>query len=205
MAPLQIAPAGGNLKTIGPHPGRATARILAAAVEEAEATGWYELRLHRVADRAGVSLAEVLAHYRDADAIADALFAAALAEMVAIPPGEVAGLAPSGRAEVVLMRWFGALAERRALVGDMLRTKRHLSHPHHWVPMAFNLSRLMHWALDAARLDARGLARQAEEVGITLVFLRALSVFPGDDAALTRTRGVLRSGLRVLDRLPRRA
>ncbi|HZF77870.1 MAG TPA: hypothetical protein VE033_18790 [Acetobacteraceae bacterium] len=203
MATAQIAPGGANLKSIGPHPGRVTARILAAALEEAEGAGWYELRLHRVADRAGLSLPEVLAHYRDADAIADALFTAALTEMVAIPPEEVAGRSPSGRAEAVLMRWFGALADNRRVVGEMLRTKRHLSHPHHWVPMAFNLSRLMHWALDAARLDARGLARQAEEVGITLVFLRALQVFPGDDAGLARTRRVLRRGLRFLDRLPR--
>ncbi len=208
MAPLQIAPRGAVIKTTAAWEGtrrRIADRVLEAALDEAAESGWYELRLHRVADRAGIGLPDLLALYRDADAIADAWFERALEAMLALPEAELAGLTPSARAEAALMRWFGAQAERRRLVGEMLRTKRHLSHPHHWVPMAFNLSRLMHWALEAARLDARGLARQAEEVGLTLVFLAALAAFPADDTALSRTRGTLRGGLRFLDRLPRRA
>lgn len=85
----------------------------------------------------------------------------------------------------------------------MLRAKLHPSHPHHWVPAVFSLSRLVHWALDVARLDARGLARQAEEVGVTLAVLAALAVFPTDDEALRRTRAALRLGLGFLDRLRR--
>ena len=102
------------------------------------------------------------------------------------------------------MRWFGALADNRRVVGEMLRTKRHLSHPHHWVPMAFSLSRLIHWALEAARLDARGLPRQAEEVGLTLVFMRALQVWLNDGSpGQRRTRAYLRCNLGWLDWLPR--
>jgi len=90
-------------------------------------------------------------------------------------------------------------------VGSMLGAKLHPSHPHHWVPLAFDLSRLMHWALEAARLDARGLARQAEEVGLTLVFLRALTLWLRDDSPdQARTRGFLARNLGWLDRLPRR-
>lgn len=179
-------------------------RVLVAALDEAAAGGWYELRLHRVADRVGVSLPQLLAEFRDADAIADAYFEDALAAMLAVPAQEVEGLPPSARMERVLMRWFGHGAAHRRAVGGMLRAKMHTSHPHHWVPAVFNLSRLMHWALEAARLDARGLARQAEEVGLTAAFLGALAVFPRDDEALTRTQMVLLQGLRFLDRLPRR-
>ena len=106
---------------------------------------------------------------------------------------------------VALMRWFDAQAAHRRVVGSMIGAKLHLSHPHHWVPLAFNLSRLIHWALDAARLDARGAARQAEEVGLTLVFLRALRVWLGDGSpGQRRTRAFLRRNLGWLDRLPRR-
>lgn len=179
-------------------------RILDAALAEAERGGWYDLRLAAVAERARVPLATLLSHYRDADAIADAWFARALAAMVEGDPPE-AGAPPSARVETVLMRWFMAQQGHRRVAGAMLRAKLHLSHPHHWVPMVFSLSRLIHWALDAARLDARGLARQAEEVGLTALFLRTLPVWQRDDTpGLERTRAVLRRGLGWLDRLPRR-
>jgi AcrR family transcriptional regulator len=177
-------------------------RIMAAAMEAAAEGGWYDLRLHRVAGRAGATLPALLAEFRDADAIADAWFEEALAAMLAVEPGWLSG-PPSERMEAVLMRWFSHQAEHRAVVGSMLRAKLHASHPHHWVPAVFNLSRLMHWALDAARLDARGWARQAEEVGLTLAFLGALAVFPRDEDGLPRTRAVLRRGVGFLDRLPR--
>jgi len=181
------------------------ARILAAAVEEAAEAGWYDLRLHRVAARLGIGLPDLLAEFRDADAIADAWFAAALAAMLAVPEEALDGLSPAARAEAVLMRWFAHQAPHRRVVGGMLRAKLHPSHPHHWVPAAFNLSRLMHWALEAARLDSRGLPRQAEEVGLTLAFLGALARFPGDAPGLDNTRAALRRGVGFLDRLPRRA
>lgn len=178
-------------------------RIIAAAMEDAAEAGWYELRLHRVADRLGIGLPDLLAEFRDADAIADAWFAGALAAMLATPAETLEGLPASVRLEQVLMRWFRHQAEHRAVVAGMLRAKMHLSHPHHWAPAIFNLSRLMHWALEAARLDSRGIARQLEEVGLTLAFLRALADFARDDNELSRTRAALRRSLAPLDRLPR--
>lgn len=181
------------------------ARVLAAALAEAAAApgGWYGLRLHRVADRAGLSLAELRAAFRDADAIADLWFEEALAAMLDGPaPQHVAAAA---RLETVLWRWFAHQAPHRRVVGTMVRAKLHPSHLHHWVPAVFHVSRLIHWALDAARCDARGsLARQAEEVGATAAFLAALAVFPRDDATLRATGQRLRVGLAILDRLPRR-
>jgi AcrR family transcriptional regulator len=179
-------------------------RILEAALAEAEQSGWYELRLAAVAARAGVPLVDLLARYRDADAIADAWFTRALAAMLAGDAPDPAD-PPSLRVETALMRWFDAQEPRRAVAGAMLRAKLHPSHPHHWVPMVFSLSRLVHWVLEAARLDARGLARQAEEVGLTLVVLRALAAWQRDPTpGLERTRAVLRRSLTWLDRLPRR-
>ena len=57
----------------GPDPLRD--RIIDAAVAlaaEDAGGGWYDLRLHLVAQRLGVPLEAVLERFRDADAIADA-------------------------------------------------------------------------------------------------------------------------------------
>jgi len=179
-------------------------RILDAALAEAEDAGWYDLRLAAVAVRAAVPLATLLKHYRDADAIADAWFARALAAMAGGDP-PAPGDPASARVETALMRWFAAQQPHRRVAGAMLRAKLHPSHPHHWVPMVFSLSRLVHWVLEAARVDARGLARQAEEVGLTALLLRALPVWQRDDTpGLDRTRAFLRRNLGWLDRLKRR-
>ena len=181
-------------------------RILDAAVAVAEEdAGWYDLRLHLVARRLDLPLATVLDHFRDTDTIADAWFARALRAMLREPEPGFDALPPSGRVHAVLMRWFDAQAAHRRVVGSMIGAKLHPSHPHHWVPMVFSLSRLIHWVLEAARLDARGLPRQAEEVGLTLLFLRALRVWLDDRSpGQERTRAVLRRNLGWLDRLPRR-
>jgi AcrR family transcriptional regulator len=181
-------------------------RILDAAVAVAEEdAGWYDLRLHLVARRLDLPLATVLDHFRDADAVADAWFARALRAMLREPEPGFVSLPPSTRVHTVLMRWFDAQAAHRRAVGSMIGAKLHPSHPHHWAPMVFSLSRLIHWALEAARLDARGLPRQAEEVGLTLVFLRALRVWLADASpGQRRTRAYLHRNLGWLDWLPRR-
>jgi AcrR family transcriptional regulator len=183
----------------GPHPLRD--RILDMAFAVAEETGWYDLRLHVVAQRLNLPLAMVQDCFRDTDAIANAWFACALREP---EPGFIS-LPPSTRVHTVLMRWVDAQAAHRQVVGSMIGAKLHPSHPHYWVPTVFSLSRLIHWVLEAARLDARHLPRQAEEVGLTPLFLQALRVWL-DDASprQQRTRGFLRRNLAWLDWLPRR-
>jgi hypothetical protein len=72
--------------------------------------------------------------------------------------------------------------------------------------MIFSLSRLIHWVLEAARLDARGLPRQAEELRLTLLFVRVLRLWLHDASPdQQRSRDFLRRNLAWLDRLPRRA
>jgi AcrR family transcriptional regulator len=205
VAWLHLTPVEDAMAEPDPLRDRIVDAALAAAEEDAGG-GWYDLRVHLVARRLGVPLSAVLERFRDADAIADAWFARALRAMLRDEPGpEIEAMPPSARVHAALMRWFDAQAAHRRAVRGMIGAKLHPSHPHHWVPMVFNLSRLIHWALEAARLDARGLPRQAEEVGLTLVFLRTLAVWL-DDASpgQARTRAFLRRNLGWLDRLPRR-
>jgi AcrR family transcriptional regulator len=149
-------------------------RIVDTAIDLAEQEGWEGLRLRKVAERCGVDLIDVLSQFRDIDAVADAWFERALAAMLQPPEPDLPGRPASERVHAVMMRWFEANATHRRVTGEMIRTKLYASHPHHWVPMVFSLSRLIHWMREAAILDAGGRRRQAEEIGLTLVFLSTL-------------------------------
>ncbi len=177
-------------------------RILDAALDLAEETGWDGLRLRRVAERLGVPLAEVLVHYRDLDAVADAWFQRAWAAMLEPPPDDFAARPARERLHLVMMRWFDALAPHREVTGQILAAKLYLSHPHHWVPLVFNLSRSIHWLREAALLDATGRRRQIEEVGLTALFLATLAFWLRDGSPnQARSRAVLRNRLEDADRL----
>ncbi len=178
------------------------AQLLEAALLRAEEEGWGSLRLRELAADLGVPLSEVLAHYRDADAIADAWFRQALAAMLAPPPADFAALPAPERLRIVMLRWFDALAPHRRVTGEMLAGKLYPSHPHHWVPMIFNLSRTIHWLRDAAGLDAGGRRRQIEEVGLTALFLATLRDWLRDETpGQERTRARLARRLADSDRL----
>ena len=181
-------------------------RIVDRTVALAAEVGWERVRLRQVAEDLGIALPEVLARYRDLDAVADAWFRRPLEAMLAAGgTKEEAGFADlpaRERVYLVMIRWFEAQREERVVVGQMLATKLYPSDPHHWVPMIFNLSRLIQWVREAARLDAPGQRRQVEEVGLTLLFLVTLRVWLGDESeGLLATRRFLRRRLSEADRL----
>jgi AcrR family transcriptional regulator len=179
-------------------------RIVDTAIDLAEQEGWEELRLRKVAERCGVPLTDVLSEFRDIDAVANAWFERALAAMLQPPEPGFQGRPASERVHTVMMRWFEATAAHQRLTGEMIRTKLYTSHPHHWVPMVFSLSRLIHWVREAAMLDAGGRQRQAEEIGLTLVFLRTLREWLRDATpAHQHTRRYLACRLVWLDCLTR--
>ncbi|MEX2451830.1 MAG: hypothetical protein WD407_13315 [Rhodospirillales bacterium] len=159
----------------------ASARILEAAVRLGEAVGWENVRLHAVAEDVGISLPDLRDRYRDLDAVADAFFERALHAMLAARSRRFAVMAPRERLETLLLAWFDRLAPHRALAVQMLRSKLWVFHPHHWVPMIFDLSRLIQWLRDAAELDATGRRKQIEEIGLTSLFLATLAVWSRDD------------------------
>jgi AcrR family transcriptional regulator len=179
--------------------GRATVdpdRILELALDLAEEAGFDGLRLSAVAERAGVPPAEVARLFPDTNAVADAWFARALAAVWATPAEALDDPDPAVRLERVIVRWLDALAPRRALTGRMLAAKLWPSHPHHWVPMLFDLSRLVHAFLDMARVPGAGPERAAQEIGATALLLGTLAVWLADPSQDQRAaRGALRRGL----------
>lgn len=165
-------------------------RIVDETLALAAEVGWDGVRLRIVAERLGVPLTAVLERFRDLDAVANAFFRRGWEAMLRPPPTGFADMTAGERTALVLMRWFEALAPHRAVAAQMIAAKLHPSHPHHWVPAIFNLSRTIHWLRDAAMLDAHGLRRQGEEICLTALFLAALAVWTRDDSPdLERTRG----------------
>jgi AcrR family transcriptional regulator len=176
--------------------------LVDAALALAEAEGWSEVRLSRVAERAGVPLPAVGQRFRDVDAIANAWFQRARLAMLEVPADEQ-GLAADGRLARVIERWLDTLAAHRRVTGEMLRAKLYPSHPHHWMPMIFDLSRLVHDLLDAARVEGRGRVRQAQEIGLTLIVLETLYDWlrdesSGQERSKARLHRRLRRGGRML-------
>ncbi|MEE9139157.1 MAG: TetR/AcrR family transcriptional regulator [Alphaproteobacteria bacterium] len=177
-------------------------RIVDETIAVAEEVGWDGVRLRTVAERLDVSLADVLEHYRDLDAVADAWFRRAWAAMLAPVPEGFAAVPARERIHLIMMRWFDALAAHRRLAGEILRAKAYPEHPHHWVPLIFNLSRTIQWVRDIAVLDAGSPRRQVEEIGLTGLFLATLAVWLCDDSpGQSRTRDFLGRRLAGADRL----
>lgn len=177
-------------------------QIVDRALGLAAEVGWEGVRLRRVAEDLEITLPELRSRTRDLDAVADAWFVRALDAMLAQTEAGFADLPARERIYLVMVRWFEAQRDERPIVGQMLSAKLYPSHPHHWVPMIFHLSRLIQWVRDAAGLDAGGKRRQVEEVGLTLLFLATLRVWLGDETDdLAATRRFLRRRLSEADTL----
>ena len=149
-------------------------RVVEAALAIAAESGWEQVRLHAIADRTGLTPAEIGRHFRDIDAVANAWYRDAREAVLTVPRPELEGRPADERIALVFGRWLDHLAPHRRIAGEILRHKLYPSHPHHWVPLVFDLSRLVHDLLDAARVEGSGRLRQAQEVGLTLIVLATL-------------------------------
>jgi AcrR family transcriptional regulator len=179
-------------------------RIVEAALAMAEADGWDNVRLRRIAERVGIPLSDLAACFQDRDAIANAWFARARAAMLAPLPADVAAAPAAQRLFVLLMRFLDALAAHRRVTVEMLKLKLWPFHPHHWAPMVFELSRTVLWWRDAAGLDAPPPRREIEEIALTWLFLGTLAIWASDATeGQKRTRRFLRRRLADADAVAR--
>ena len=167
-------------------------RILYAALDMATGeTGWYDLSLVELARRCGISVNGVRRHYPDTNAIANAWFSLALEAMLAPMPDEADLWPVKERLEFIIWRWFESLSPYHEVTAQMLGSKLHPPHIHHWVPMVFDLSRLVQLWRDAAGLHDGGRRRQLEEIALTGIFLATLREWCRDQSpqqAHTRSR-----------------
>ena len=177
-------------------------QIVAAALARADKEGWQSIRIHHVADDLDVPLSAVSDLFQDQDAITNAWFKRPLEALLAPMDKAFRGLPPKERLFLVIMRWFDAMADHRPVAVDMIRAKIYIGHPHHWVPLIFNLSRLVQWIREAALLDAEGRQRQIEEIGLTVLILTTLGIWATDDSDNQKnTQRFLRRRLEGADRI----
>lgn len=176
------------------------AHVLDTTLDIANDMGWGRLRLRQVARRLNVSMADIRAHYRDKDAIADAWFARADAAMLARHGKGFARLPATDRLYRVITAWLDALAPYRGVTGEMLGEKLYPGHPHHNLALVWTLSRTVQWIRDAARLDAGGRRRQVEEIGLTALFVATVFLWLRDETVgQQRTRAFLADRLAGAD------
>ena len=182
------------------------ARIVETALDVAEDWGWYDLRLHHVAERLRLPLAAIRAQFRDGDAIADAWIARADDAMLAAPPRGFAALAAKERLQVALEAWLDTLAPRRKVTAQMFRAKLWPVHVHHNLALVTWTSRTVQWWREAALLDGKGQQRSVEEIGMTLIFLSTLARWCCDRSEdQARSKAYLKRRLERADRLMARA
>lgn len=185
----------------GLHRDEVAEKIIDATLAEAEAAGgWHHVSLRRVARRLDIGVVEIARRFRDKDAIADAWFdRARLSALAAVDP-DLEMRPVRERLMVLLLRWLDALARHRELTVQMVEEKLWPFHPHHWVPLVFNLSRTILWIRDAAGMQAASPRRELEEIGLTWLFVATFAVWacdptPGQD----RTRRFLERRLTEAD------
>jgi AcrR family transcriptional regulator len=177
-------------------------RIVDAALELGAAQGWAGVRMVDVAARLGIPASEMPRHFRDLDSVANAWFLRAWQAMLADKPADFLDRPARERIEICLNAWFDRLAVHHRVTAEILRGKLHASHPHHWVPMVFDLSRTIHWLREAAELQARYGSRRSdmEEIGLTWLFLATLRIWCTDlTPGQRRTRRFLHRRLREAD------
>jgi AcrR family transcriptional regulator len=170
--------------------------ILDAALDLGEQHGWDGVHLHEVAQRAGVTLAEIRRHFEHKDAFTEAWFDRADAALLAMPqtPGW-AELAPRRRVHAAIAEWLGVLASHRRITAVMLRYKFQPEHLHLQAMGIMRISRTVQWIRDVALLPETGWRRELGEAALTTIYLTTFARWLADDSP-----GAQRT-LALLDRL----
>lgn len=182
-----------------------TEQILDTALSLAQQRGWDALHLHEVAAALGIGLAELHAHVRLKDDLAEALFDRAERALVrAGDAPEAAALSERERLQHTLYAWFDTLEPHRAAAAAMLRYRLQPEHLHLQAASVLRISRSVQCWREAARLGSAGWRREAEEAVLSAIFVGAMLrwLFDATPGA-ARTRGWIDARLASAERAAR--
>ena len=167
-------------------------RILDCALEQGEASGWDNIRLHDIADSLGIGLSDIELYYRQKDDLVEAWFDRADQAMLSLPEDELAALDVDKRLHRIIFAWFDKLCEHKTLTGQMLRYKFEPLHFHLQFQGITRISRTVQWFMEKAQLDCSGIRRVATEMGLTTIYLATFTVWQFDRSEnQDRTRDLL--------------
>jgi AcrR family transcriptional regulator len=176
------------------------AAIVEAALTLAARQGWRGTTLADIAAEARLSLADVHAQVRSRAGIVAAFVHRIDSEVLAGTSADLAKEPARDRLFDVLMRRFEALRPYRDGVRSILRAER--EDPCAIACSGLRLLRSMTWMMEAAGLDATGLAGRLRAKVLLVVYAAALRVFLEDDSAdLAKTMAALDRGLRRAETL----
>ncbi|MCW8915478.1 MAG: hypothetical protein OQK24_06435 [Magnetovibrio sp.] len=176
--------------------------ILNTALTLAEDKGWDNIRLYQVADQLNISLEEIRLYFTDLNGVANAWFRQAQLKMISTPDDKIINQPAWHRLYLTMLKWLDHVSEHHNITAQILRTKLHPPHVHHWAPMVFDLSTLIHWWLDASRIASVGRQRQIAEIGLTAIFLSTLVYWARDrSSGQIKTKALLKRRLKQADRV----
>jgi AcrR family transcriptional regulator len=200
MADRRSAAARRPPTTDAPDPEQRRDAVLEAALALASERRWSEIHLYEIADRAGLTLAEIGRLFADKDAVGNRLFARAGGAMLALrDDAGFRALPAQERVYRAITTWFGALGPHRATARDILLYKLAPSHLHHQAALVVALSRTVQWVREAALLPATGRACRREETRLTALFAATLLFWFADPAPEPdRAFAFLRRGLEAI-------
>ncbi|MFH0343408.1 MAG: TetR/AcrR family transcriptional regulator [Chromatiales bacterium] len=158
-------------------------RIVDTALALAEPRSWEVVRLHEVAEAAGITLDELRVYFREKEDIVEAWFDRADAAMLhaATAPGFLS-LTTRRRLQRVIMAWLNALAPHRRVTRQMISGKLEPGHLHIQIPGIMRVSRTVQWFREAAHRDAAYVQRAFEEVATTGIYLTTFCYWMWDDS-----------------------
>lgn len=178
------------------------ARLVTAALEEAAVAGWAQVSHAAVAERAGLSLAETLAHAPTAShllaRIADYFDREAFKGVDGVDPSQ----SVKDRLFDLLMRRYDVLQRHRAGVLALMKGLRR--DPAAAAMLIARMSRSLAATLAAAGLTPHGLMGCARVMGLKAVHVAALRAWRRDDTAdMAKTMAALDRALAAAERLAR--
>lgn len=173
-------------------------RIIDAALDLAAIEGWSGLSMARIAEAAGLTLAELHAAFPSKACLLDA-FIRRIDDQVLAAGSADADDAARDRLFEVLMRRFDALAPRKAAVAAILRD---IIDPTVGLVGLSAVARSMAWTLEAAGLSSAGLGGLVRVQGLLIVYADAVRVWLRDDTPdMAKTMAALDKGLRRAESL----
>ncbi len=159
-------------------------RLLDAALELADQGSWEAVRLHAVAQRAGVTLGELAMHLREKEDLVEQWFDRADRTMLAFAQApDFLSRDTSARLHGLIMAWLGALSGHRRVTREMIVNKFEPGHLHVQIPGLLRVSRTVQWMREAARRDATFVHRAVEEVVLTSIYLAVFTRWMADSSA----------------------
>lgn len=159
------------------------ARILDAALEQAERSRWEAVTLHSIAQTLDISLYKIKTYYPQKDDLVEAWFDRAdKAILCKKKSAEFASLSARQRVHKIIMLWFLTLSEHRKVTKQMLYYKLEPGHIHLQVLGVMRISRTVQWFREAALLETKNIHRIIEELCLTSIYITSFARWLYDDS-----------------------